>query len=135
MLKLWVSGKYATTLLQFKLISQAYETLSNPQMRLLYDCGGEEAVKRTGTEVSYSPFDIFDMFFGATGRGPGGSERGKDVVHQIKVSLEDFYSGATRKLSLKKKIICKKCDGMIFYCMSDYKYTVNSRYLDFDYLE
>jgi len=42
-------------------------------------------------------------------RGP---EKGKDVIHQLKVSLEDLYNGATRKLSLKKKVICVKCEGI-----------------------
>uniref|UniRef100_UPI00398F74C9 dnaJ homolog subfamily A member 4-like isoform X2 n=1 Tax=Pristiophorus japonicus TaxID=55135 RepID=UPI00398F74C9 len=36
---------------------------------------------------------------------------GKDVVHQLAVSLEDIYNGATRKLALKKNVICDKCDG------------------------
>ncbi|KAH3866380.1 hypothetical protein DPMN_029443 [Dreissena polymorpha] len=42
-------------------------------------------------------------------RGP---EKGKDVVHPLKVALEDLYNGATRKLSLKKKVICAKCEGL-----------------------
>uniref|UniRef100_A0A8B9B838 Uncharacterized protein n=1 Tax=Anser brachyrhynchus TaxID=132585 RepID=A0A8B9B838_9AVES len=36
---------------------------------------------------------------------------GKTVVHQLSVSLEDLYNGATRKLSLQKNIICRKCGG------------------------
>ena len=61
----------------------------------------------------HSPMDIFDMFFGGGGRGRSrGPQKGKDVIHQLKVSLEDLYNGTTRKLSLKKKVICGKCDGM-----------------------
>uniref|UniRef100_A0A8D0FE02 CR-type domain-containing protein n=1 Tax=Strix occidentalis caurina TaxID=311401 RepID=A0A8D0FE02_STROC len=33
------------------------------------------------------------------------------VVHQLSVSLEDLYNGTTRKLSLQKNIICRKCGG------------------------
>ena len=52
------------------------------------------------------------MFFGGGGgarrRGP---KKGKNVVHQIKVSLEELYNGSTRKLALQKNVICAKCEG------------------------
>lgn len=91
--------------------------LSNPDKRQLYDQGGEQALKDGGLASSgfSSPMDIFDMFFN---NGPfGGSRRqrrerkGKDVVHQLSVSLEDLYKGATRKLALEKNVICDKCEG------------------------
>ena len=37
---------------------------------------------------------------------------GKNVVHQLTVTLEDLYNGATRKLALQKNVICDKCEGM-----------------------
>lgn len=37
--------------------------------------------------------------------------RGKNVVHQLGVSLEDLYNGITRKLALQKNVICAKCEG------------------------
>jgi DnaJ-class molecular chaperone len=39
---------------------------------------------------------------------------GKNVVHQLSVTLEDLYNGATRKLALQKNVICDKCEGTIF---------------------
>ncbi|NXE57671.1 DNJA1 protein, partial [Casuarius casuarius] len=39
------------------------------------------------------------------------SVTGKNVVHQLSVSLEDMYNGATRKLALQKNVICDKCEG------------------------
>jgi DnaJ-class molecular chaperone len=36
---------------------------------------------------------------------------GKNVVHQLSVTLEDLYNGATRKLALQKNVICDKCEG------------------------
>jgi len=36
---------------------------------------------------------------------------GKNVVHQLGVTLEELYKGSTRKLGLQKNVICEKCDG------------------------
>uniref|UniRef100_A0A2K5QX55 Chaperone DnaJ C-terminal domain-containing protein n=1 Tax=Cebus imitator TaxID=2715852 RepID=A0A2K5QX55_CEBIM len=37
--------------------------------------------------------------------------RGKNVVHQLAVTLEDLYNGATRKLALQKNVICDNSEG------------------------
>lgn len=98
---------------KFKAISQAYEVLFDPKKREIYDRGGEDAIKEGGSGHSgRSPMDIFDMFFGGGGGGRSrGPQKGKDVVHQLQVSLEDLYNGSTRKLALQKNIICPKCEG------------------------
>ncbi|CAI6348890.1 unnamed protein product [Macrosiphum euphorbiae] len=103
---------------KFKQISQAYEVLTTPEKRRLYDQGGEQALKEGGVGNSFSsPMDLFDMFFGqfgGGGRGRGGRhgpQKGKDVVHQLSVSLEDLYNGCVRKLALEKNVICDKCEG------------------------
>ena len=96
---------------KFKQISQAYEVLSDAKKRELYDKGGEQAIKESGAGGgSGSPVDIFDMFFGGGGRMQRES-RGKNGVHQLSVTLEDLYNGATRKLALQKNVICDKCEG------------------------
>lgn len=54
------------------------------------------------------------MFFGmGGGRGQSSNRRrrGKDVVYQMSVSLEELYNGATRRLAIQKKILCEKCEG------------------------
>ncbi|CAK9820616.1 DnaJ homolog subfamily A member 1 [Anthophora plagiata] len=102
---------------RFKQISQAYEVLSNPDKKRIYDQGGEQALKEGGGggNVFSSPMDIFDMFFGG---GFGGraarrrERRGQDVMHQLSVSLEELYKGTVRKLALQKNVICDKCEGI-----------------------
>ncbi|KAM8960337.1 dnaJ homolog subfamily A member 4-like isoform 1-T1 [Pelodytes ibericus] len=97
---------------KFKLISQAYEVLSDLKKRDIYDQGGEQAIKEGGMSGGNfsSPMDIFDMFFGGGGR-MNREKRGKNVVHQLSISLEDLYNGTTRKLALQKNVICDKCEG------------------------
>lgn len=63
-----------TLLLQFKELAQAYEVLSDPEKRDIYDQYGEDALKEGmgGGGASHNPFDIFESFFGSGGHPFGG---------------------------------------------------------------
>ncbi|KAF4370834.1 hypothetical protein F8388_011817 [Cannabis sativa] len=104
---------------KFKELAQAYEVLNDPEKREIYDQYGEDALKEgmSGGGPSHNPFDIFESFFGGGAFGGGSSSRGRrqkqgeDVVHTLKVSLEDLYNGASKKLSLSRNALCQKCKG------------------------
>lgn len=105
---------------KFKELGQAYEVLSDPEKKELYDQYGEDALKEGmggGGSSFHNPFDIFESFFGGPSFGGGSSSRGRrqkhgeDVVHSLKVSLEDVYNGTMKKLSLSRNVLCSKCKG------------------------
>lgn len=95
---------------KFKEISRAYEVLSDPEKKNVYDELGEEGLEGGGAETD--PSDIFDLFFG--GRRPGrqqSKKKGDDIVSTIKVTLEQIYNGAPRRMAINKDVICKGCEG------------------------
>ena len=65
--------------------------------------------------------ELFAQFFGGGlgggmfGNGgpsqPRGPRKGRDLVHALKVSLEDLYRGKVSKLALQKTVLCPKCKG------------------------
>jgi DnaJ family protein A protein 2 len=110
---------------KFKDLSHAYEVLSDPQKRAVYDQYGEEGLEGGAGGGGMNAEDLFSQFFGGGsafgGGGLGGMfgggmpQRGppkaRTIHHVHKVSLEDIYRGKVSKLALQKSVICPKCDG------------------------
>ncbi len=60
---------------------------------------GEDAVKEGmggGAGGGGGMADIFDLFGGGGGRRQTRERRGEDVVHRLKVTLEELYNGSSR---------------------------------------
>lgn len=91
----------------FKAISEAYDVLSNPEKKELYDKHGKEGLEQGGGGGPRGE-DLFSMFFGGQGGGggrggPRGPPKGDDVVHPLKVTLENLCQGKTVKLSINRQ--------------------------------
>lgn len=105
---------------KFKEISFAYEVLSDPKKREIYNTYGLNGLKEGVHESPFATEDIFSHIFG--GSPFGGMfgmdgprrrrQRGEDAIHPLKVSLEDIYNGKTVKLQVDHTVICKACDGV-----------------------
>ncbi|KAL1743287.1 hypothetical protein HDZ31DRAFT_65183 [Schizophyllum fasciatum] len=106
----------------FKEVTHAYQVLSDPDKRSMYDARGEAGLNDAGGMGGMDAQDLFSQLFGGGGGFGGGGffgggsrsqgpRRTKDLVHRVHVSLEELYRGKTTKLALTRSIICNKCKG------------------------
>lgn len=118
---------------EFKKIQKAYDILSNPDKKMMYDHTGQ--VEDSG-DVSMGhgfgmsgfgmpggfeiPIDIGGLFgmFGGGGPGarsgpPSQRRRGKapPKVHDVNLTLADFYKGRSLKIQFGRQKFCKTCKG------------------------
>ena len=107
---------------KFKDLSKAYEALSDPQKRQIYDQYGEEGLEQGGAGGGMAAEDLFAQFFGGGSGAFGGMfggggmrdtgpKKARTIHHVHKVSLEDIYRGKVSKLALQKSVICPSCEG------------------------
>ncbi|WP_294181406.1 molecular chaperone DnaJ [uncultured Schumannella sp.] len=95
---------------RFKLVTHAYDVLSDPDQRERYDLGPQAGVG--GGNFGFG--DIFDSFFGASQARSGPRsrrERGQDALLRIDVTLDEVIFGTARELDVDTAILCATCEG------------------------
>jgi len=112
---------------QFKELGHAYEILSDPQQRAVYDQYGHAAFdKRAGGGFArgggfHDPFDIFrevfggssilDELFGGGSRDPNGPQRGDDLRYDMEITFEEAANGCEKEITIRKPERCSDCNG------------------------
>lgn len=100
---------------RFKLVTHAYDVLSDPDQRARYDMGGDSPFG--GGSANFGGFsDIFETFFGAAtnarqGRPRSRRERGQDALVRVTLDLKDVIFGAHRDLDVDTAVLCETCQG------------------------
>jgi molecular chaperone DnaJ len=112
----------------FRQISEAYETLVDPQTRQKYDATGEHGAGQKRTENRAFEFAGFD--FSATAQGAQaatfnelfadvlhppaqaqGVEHGADLNASLTVSFVEAVGGARRQVVITRQEVCASCQG------------------------
>ncbi len=104
----------------FKEAAEAYDVLSNPEKREIYDRFGHDGLHGqtgfTGVDDIFTHFgDLFSDFFGGDLFGrrsrPPRPARGADLRHDLTLSFEEAVRGAKKKIELSQLRRCGTCSG------------------------
>jgi molecular chaperone DnaJ len=102
---------------KFKEAAEAYEVLSDPERRSIYDRYGHEGLTSGGYAPSFEGFgsfaDIFDAFLGGSvfGGGGGGAMQGGDVAVTAEIELTDVAVGTSVEVAFDAVQVCERCNG------------------------
>lgn len=105
---------------RFKQVTAAYEVLSDPEKRQMYDMGGDPLSASGGGfggfgATGFDFGDIMDAFFGGGGsraRGPRTrARRGQDALVRIQIDLQTAVFGGEREITVDTASLCEPCSG------------------------
>lgn len=109
---------------KFKQINEAYETLSDPQKKQMFDQFGRTSGSAGGAGpggFDFSGFsggnggmdfsDMFESFFGANRQTAANRDRGQDREIEVQVDLIDVVKPVAKTINQRSLKPCKTCDG------------------------
>lgn len=106
---------------KFKEINRAYEVLSDPEKRQMYDRFGHAGVDGSaGAGGGFEGFhnfegfgDIFDAFFGGgqRGRRRRGPAKGADLRYNMRLTFEEAVFGVEKEIEYQRLERCAACGG------------------------